>query len=68
MIQNNKTAFTILSDGLDGGAAQATSNLEKGLRREGVETSRWHFTQKNKTTHNITLAWTGKESGLLLKE
>ena len=29
MIQSNETAFTILSDGLDGGAAQATSNLDK---------------------------------------
>ncbi len=43
MIQNNQTAFTILSDGLNGGAAQATNNLQKGLTREGVETSRWHF-------------------------
>ena len=57
MIQNNKTAFTILSDGLDGGAAQATSNLEKGLRRDGVETSRWHFTpeKQNHPQHYISL-------------
>ena len=42
-----QSELTIVSDSLTGGAANATNNLQKGLIREGILASRFHFSPES---------------------